>query len=130
MSRYRIWTPNYAMTCVSRLGRCNSGLESPLFTLPTIKRILAGPGDGLVFGIRPEHITVSDDQGVPAELIATDYLGADTIMNARIGEQTVRITVPGRYIIGRSHQARLTWSDDAVHIFDGKSGKRRNYPAA
>ena len=92
--------------------------------------ILAGPGDGLVFGIRPEHITVSDDQGVPAELIATDYLGADTIMSAKIGEQTVRITVPGRYIIGRSHQARLTWSDEAVHIFDGKSGKRRNFPAA
>ena len=92
--------------------------------------ILAGPGDGLVFGIRPEHITVSDDRGVPAELIAADYLGADTIMNARIGEQTVRITVPGRYIIGRSHQARLTWSDEAVHIFDRKSGKRRNFPAA
>lgn len=92
--------------------------------------ILEGPGDGLMMGIRPEHITVSDGDGVPAELIAVDYQGADTIMNARIGDQAVRITVPGRFIIGRSNQARLTWSNEAVHIFDAKSGKRVNYPAA
>ena len=29
-------------------------------------------------GIRPEHITISDSRGLPAELVGADYLGSET----------------------------------------------------
>jgi sn-glycerol 3-phosphate transport system ATP-binding protein len=91
--------------------------------------IFQGSGEGLILGLRPEHITISDSEGIPAELFSTDYLGGDTIMNARIGDQTLQIKVAGHFRIGQSNQTRLNWPDEAVLIFDAKSGKRIDHPA-
>ena len=33
-------------------------------------------------GIRPEHITISDSRGLPAELVSADYLGSETMIDA------------------------------------------------
>ncbi len=92
-------------------------------------RLFEGPGDGRVLGLRPEHIRVSDSEGVQAELLAADYLGADTIINARVGEQMLQVRMPGHFHIGQSDQVRLTWSDEAVYIFDKDTGKRIDHPA-
>ncbi|MBT7943242.1 MAG: ABC transporter ATP-binding protein [Alphaproteobacteria bacterium] len=91
--------------------------------------IFQGPGEGLVLGLRPEHISITDGDGLAAELLAADYLGADTIMTASIGGQMLQIRMPGHFNIGRSNQARLTWPDEAVFIFDADTGKRIDHSA-
>jgi sn-glycerol 3-phosphate transport system ATP-binding protein len=85
---------------------------------------LSGAGAGLQLGIRPEDIELRDDGGIAAELVSADYLGADTIISARIGHQSLLVRVPGRVRIAGGERAALSWESGAVHLFDATSGRR------
>ena len=86
--------------------------------------VLANNTKSVMLGIRPEHVNISDSQGIPAELISGDYLGAETVITARIGGQEVLVRTAGRVRVTRPVAAHLSWSDRDVHVFDAKSGKR------
>ena len=86
--------------------------------------VLDGPGNGLRLGIRPEHITLCQTGGMAAQLAWSDYLGADTIVTARLGGQSVTLRVPGRLDPAGDQPVRLIWPPDMVHIFDSKTGER------
>jgi len=92
--------------------------------------VLKGPGAGRVLGVRPEDISVcdtilhSDASGLVVELTAADYLGADTILSAPLGNQRVQIRVPGRFKLGGRNTVQLTWPKNAVHVFDKTSGAK------
>jgi len=93
--------------------------------------VLDGPGGDFVFGIRPEHVVLStDDHGVRATLTAADYLGADTIVSARIGSQQLLARVPGRFRVAPDQAARLSWAAENVHLFDRTTGLRASGPGA
>ena len=84
----------------------------------------AGDGGALTFGVRPEHMRITDSGGVMGELMSSDYLGAETIVNARIGTQSVLVQVPGHVKVPKPETVRLAWSAEDVHVFDAESGKR------
>ncbi len=86
--------------------------------------VLDGAGRGRLFGVRPEHVVIDERDGVPAALCASDYLGADTIVTARIGEQTLSVRVPGRFVAQPGETVRLRWSPGDVHVFDQATGRR------
>jgi sn-glycerol 3-phosphate transport system ATP-binding protein len=91
------------------------------------KPVLDGPGEGLKIGIRPEHIEIDETGergGLPAELVWSDYLGADTIVTARMGTQSLLVRVAGRFEAGRGVKAALVWAPDNVHVFDAAGGRR------
>lgn len=87
-------------------------------------RILRGAGASMMLGIRPEHISISDEKGIPAQLVNSDYLGSDTIIEARIGGQTVLVRCTGHARLPEPVAARLSWRREDVHVFDAVSGKR------
>ncbi len=78
----------------------------------------------VLIGIRPEHISITDDQGIQAQLLSADYQGADTIVNGLIGTQKVLIRTPGRVAINKPLHARLSWNKDNVHVFKADTGAR------
>ena len=84
----------------------------------------------VTLGIRPEHISISDNQGVAAELLMSDYLGAETIVTAHIGRQEVLIRALGRVSVPRPVNARLHWRAEDVHVFDAATGERNDSVAA
>jgi len=88
--------------------------------------VLEGGGNGLTLGIRPEHVLVAAEAegGIPARLTASDYLGADTVVTARIGAQTINARVPGHYAVAPDQEVRLTWAASALHVFDRQTGRR------
>ncbi len=86
--------------------------------------VLDRPGAGLRLGVRPEDIEVDGAEGLPADLLAADYLGADTILTARIGGQSLLVRVAGHYSISDGERALLRWPKDKVHLFDAESGRR------
>jgi len=51
--------------------------------------VLRGRGAGLTFGVRPEHVRLVDAGGVSAEVTSAEYHGADTIITARVGQESV-----------------------------------------
>jgi sn-glycerol 3-phosphate transport system ATP-binding protein len=88
--------------------------------------VLPGRGAGLTLGIRPEHIRlVADGAGIPAVVTSAEYHGADTILTARVGEETLLVRAPGQLSLAPGAGVRLGWTPDAVHVFDSATGRRR-----
>ena len=88
--------------------------------------VLVKSASPAMLGIRPEHVNISDSQGIPAKLMSGDYLGAETVITARIGSQEILVRAPGRVRVTKPVAAHLSWSDQNVHVFDTDSGKRND----
>ncbi|MEK7755359.1 MAG: ABC transporter ATP-binding protein [Acidobacteriota bacterium] len=86
--------------------------------------VVRGGGAGLKLGVRPEDIRLSDTAGVPARLINAEYLGADTIVTARIGEQSLLVRVAGRVRVDTEQAVHLGWRSRDAHVFETRSGNR------
>jgi sn-glycerol 3-phosphate transport system ATP-binding protein len=86
--------------------------------------VLAGRGAGLTLGIRPEHIRLVDEGGVPGAVISAEYHGADTVVTARVGEEQLLVRAPGQVALAAGSQVRLGWEPGALHIFDAQNGMR------
>jgi len=86
--------------------------------------VLSGTSSPLSIGIRPEKICIGNDNGIPAELVSADYLGADTIITAEIGAQKVLVRTPQRIQLSGREPARLSWAKEDTHIFDTATGHR------
>ena len=84
---------------------------------------------GATLGVRPEHITLIRDGGIEAQVHSIEYLGADSLLQCRIGEQTLCVRVAGRVGLSRDDSASLSWAQGAQHLFDGASGMRREADA-
>jgi sn-glycerol 3-phosphate transport system ATP-binding protein len=94
-------------------------IESENFT-----PVLAKSANPVMFGIRPEHVKISDSQGISAELVSGDYLGAETVITARIGSQEILVRAAGRVRVRKPVQALLSWSERDVHVFKVGNGAR------
>ncbi|MFI5023639.1 MAG: ABC transporter ATP-binding protein [Alphaproteobacteria bacterium] len=100
--------------------------------------VLEGGGEGLALGLRPEDIVLTDivltdimpteasfaDAGLEARVAGVEYLGADSIVSARVGNETVAVRVAGAVELDAGQPVRLAWRPAALHLFEVKSGVR------
>ncbi len=89
--------------------------------------LVAGWSSGRRFGVRPEDIEI-DAGGVPARVIAADYLGADSVLEVCIGGQQAHVRVPGHAACAEGDVVNVGWSPAAVHVFDTGTGVRIDEP--
>ncbi len=89
--------------------------------------VLDGPGEGVLMGLRPEHVSLSET-GIPARIEAVDYHGADTVVSTRIGDQRLQIRIAGHFVAPKDGEVRLAWPFEAVHLFEAESGRRADLP--
>ena len=68
---------------------------------------------GGMLGVRPEHIAIALDRGVPAIVQGVEYLGADSLVSCRSGSTG----------LAAGAAARLAWAPGAQHVFD-RAGAR------
>lgn len=87
--------------------------------------VLAGPGNGLLLGVRPEHMRLAHRGGVAATVAASEYLGADTVVLCRIADQALSLRVPGHARAAPGSTVQLTWDAGSTHLFDAETGARR-----
>jgi len=80
---------------------------------------------GAKLGVRPEHIAIGRDSGVEARVEGVEYLGADSLLQCRIGAQEIAVRVAGRVGLSSGATTHLSWAPGAQHFFDGASGSRR-----
>jgi sn-glycerol 3-phosphate transport system ATP-binding protein len=79
--------------------------------------------DTLAIGIRPEAARLAAD-GVPAAVAAVEYLGADTLIDTRIAEQSFIVRLPGHATVNVGDSVRISWDVSAAHWFDLSSQYR------
>jgi ABC-type sugar transport system ATPase subunit len=73
-------------------------------------------------GVRPEHVRIGDT-GLPAQIVATDYLGSETIVRIRLDNQVLFARTDRMIIPGPEARVHVSWPKDAVCLFD-KTGNR------
>ena len=79
------------------------------------------PSGATHVAIRPEHVTLRGD--IPATIIASEYLGADSLIRCQIGTEQVAVRIAGQQIFDAGQAIKLGWSYDSLHYFDN-DGKR------
>jgi len=77
---------------------------------------------GATAGIRPEALALAE-HGLPATVVHAEYLGADTVLQCRVGATTLLARLPGRVLPDPGTTIRLGYSPDDLHLF-GADGKR------
>lgn len=83
---------------------------------------LAEPGS-LAVGIRPE-MTELADAGIAADVVAVEYLGADTLVETRVDGQPFIVRRPGKVRAATGERVHIRLSQSAVHWFDLKTEHR------
>jgi sn-glycerol 3-phosphate transport system ATP-binding protein len=79
--------------------------------------------DTLAIGVRPEAARL-DASGVPASIEAIEYLGADTLIETRIADQSFIVRIPGRANAAAGESTGIRFEPSAVHWFDLSSNRR------
>ena len=110
-----IGTPPMNVIPLSDLG------EHPAWIVRSAPGI--GPREGLALGVRPESVRLAEG-GIPARVTAIEYLGADSLIEARIGSARIVARLPGKAPCVVGDGIALTWDDVAAHWFDLSSGRR------
>lgn len=106
----------------------------PMNVLP-LSAVLAAGGAGqltpppeldpakLAVGIRPE-MTELGESGIAADVVAVEYLGADTLVETRIGGHGFIVRRPGKVRTKPGEKVYITLSQSALHWFDQASERK------
>ncbi len=91
--------------------------------LPLPEAAAVARGTEVVYGIRPEHLIVSQD-GVSAEVAVIEPTGAETQINAKLGSDPLVATVRDRLSLKAGETVRMMPDLNKLHLFDAKTEKR------
>jgi multiple sugar transport system ATP-binding protein len=82
-------------------------------------------GNELVFGIRPEDVDLLPDAGadLSAEIYVVEPLGDRTIVDMRLGQQTVKVKVAPDFAKSSGTRLGLHFDPARFHLFDKTSGE-------
>ncbi|MET2826530.1 ABC transporter ATP-binding protein [Mesorhizobium shangrilense] len=81
-------------------------------------------GDALTIGLRPEHIHLTEDGSLKAEVEVVEPLGLSTQFYVKLANQQVCVFAMGRSNVRPGDMVRLSADPAALHLFDPKSGDR------
>jgi multiple sugar transport system ATP-binding protein len=94
------------------------GIKLPLAQAPA-----ASDGRPAVYGIRPEHFTLSSG-GVKATVTVTEPTGSETQVFAKLGKQKIVSVFRERISVQPGEDLSMTPNPGAAHLFDAESGIR------
>ncbi|MEP4246802.1 ABC transporter ATP-binding protein [Tateyamaria sp.] len=88
-----------------------------------IPRQIDGASGKLVFGVRPEHITLSDSGAYRGEVLATEYLGTTQIITLATPNGEVKARIDSDQIANVGETVGLNFKARTVTLFDAASGQ-------
>jgi len=81
-------------------------------------------GDALTVGVRPEHMTLSEQIGLKAEVEVVEPLGLSTQFYARLAGQQICVFQMGRPTVKPGQAVTLSADPAALHLFEPATGRR------
>jgi len=79
---------------------------------------------GTLFGVRPEKIHIAK-KGLPVEISAVDYMGAETVLRLRHGKQDLMARIDGRTDAAPGEKLCVIWDAKDIHLFDEEGVRRK-----
>ncbi len=87
--------------------------------------LATGQVPATTYGIRPEHLMIDAEKGIPAEVVVVEPTGSETQVVMRIGKQNVVGIFRERISAKPGETLKVTPDLSVVHLF-GADGKRVN----
>ena len=117
-----------AMNLVPGIARVNGTSSAVEFDggirLPLPRDAQAADGQSVLYGMRPEHCTVAQNDGLPAEVVVVEPTGADTQLFCRFNGQELTSLVRDRVTCRAGDRVGLVPDVKRAHLFDAASGVR------
>ncbi|MEO8740816.1 MAG: sn-glycerol-3-phosphate ABC transporter ATP-binding protein UgpC [Casimicrobiaceae bacterium] len=93
-------------------------------TLPLPRGASAIDGQSVIYGMRPEHCSLADGAGLPADVVVVEPTGADTQLYCRFNGQELTTLVRDRVSCRPGDRIGLQPDLARAHLFDAASGSR------
>ncbi|MEM8750962.1 MAG: ABC transporter ATP-binding protein [Pseudomonadota bacterium] len=105
-------------------GAVNKGDTSVAFANQTfgIPKQIDERGGKLVFGVRPEHISLSDASGYRGEVLASEYLGTTLIITVATPNGDVKVRADSAQIAKTGETVGLDFNPQTITLFDEANG--------
>lgn len=86
----------------------------------------SGGADGqpVIFGTRPEHLTLADAGGIPAHVVVMEPTGMDTFIACRHGGVDLSAVFRERHDFAPGSTIHLLPDPQRAHLFDASTGQR------
>jgi len=81
-------------------------------------------GQAVKYGIRPEHIGIGGTDGVAAEVVVVEPMGAEAELIVKVGETPFTVKTHGRSNAQPGERIALRPEAQNAHVFDAATGKR------
>jgi multiple sugar transport system ATP-binding protein len=113
-----------------RLPLENGGvrLGDQMITLPEGLKRAAGERSAkeMIMGIRPEHVTITDGEGIPGEVVLVESLGADSYIHAKLAGGDTQFVARTEGYDDRRPGSNLTLriDPDRIYGFDAETEER------
>ena len=83
----------------------------------------APAGRPVKYGIRPVHFDLNSE-GIPAEVIVVEPMGAETELVLKIGGESLTVMTHGRSNAAPGERIKVAPNAQHAHVFDASSGER------
>ena len=81
-------------------------------------------GRSVVFGTRPEHLSLSNNGGIPAEVVVMEPTGMDTVIACRHEGTEISAVFRERHDFAPGTSVHLVPDTRRAHLFDAETGQR------
>jgi len=81
-------------------------------------------GRSVVFGTRPEHLSLSNNGGIPAEVVVMEPTGMDTFIACRHEGTEISAVFRERHDFAPGTSVHLVPDTRRAHLFDAETGQR------
>ena len=102
-----------------KAGDSTIALAGEVFEIP---QQLQGCEGDIAFGVRPEHVSFSQNSQYRGDIIATEYLGTTQIVTLQTQNGTLKSRIPSAELVPERGNVGLMFSPQTITLFDEKTG--------
>jgi multiple sugar transport system ATP-binding protein len=115
---------NFIDASLKRNGGAPSAVTDDGTVLPVPANVGGKDGQKVVYGIRPEHLDLTETGGLSAEVSVVEPTGAEILVLAHLAGQEIAVVFRERHQFRPGDKIGLTPHTGTVHLFDKASGER------
>jgi multiple sugar transport system ATP-binding protein len=115
---------NFINATIKRNGGAPSAIAPDGTPLPLPAQAGGRDGQKVVYGIRPEHLDLTDGAGLPSEVVVVEPTGAEILVFTHMAGQEVAVVFKERHKFRPGDKISLTPHPGTIHLFDQETGDR------